>query len=95
MLDRLHTELLHLLPNFTLKDNPYISLGHKGRSSIVTSVFGGTLQSEVSIFSSVEYATYLALLKVVGFMLIFMSSCNCLHLKRLTKQASYLLVHNI
>ncbi|XP_021937087.1 ubiquitin carboxyl-terminal hydrolase 3-like isoform X4 [Zootermopsis nevadensis] len=47
MLDRLHTELLHLLPDFTLKDNPYISLGHKSRSSIVTSVFGGTLQSEV------------------------------------------------
>lgn len=50
MLDRLHTELLHLLPDFTLKDNPYISLGHKSRSSIVTSVFGGTLQSEVSIY---------------------------------------------
>ncbi|KAG8278180.1 Ubiquitin carboxyl-terminal hydrolase 3 [Homalodisca vitripennis] len=41
MLDRLHTELLHLLP-----ESPYL-LGHKGRSSIVTSVFGGTLQSEV------------------------------------------------
>lgn len=47
MLDRLHTELMHLLPDGTLKDSPYISLGHKGRSSIVTSVFGGTLQSEV------------------------------------------------
>nr|CAD7424199.1 unnamed protein product [Timema monikensis] len=47
MLDRLHTELLHLLPDFTLKDNPYISLGHKSTSSIVTTVFGGTLQSEV------------------------------------------------
>ncbi|PSN54291.1 Ubiquitin carboxyl-terminal hydrolase 3 [Blattella germanica] len=50
MLDRLHTELLHLLPDFTFKDNPYISLGVKGRSSIVTSVFGGTLQSEVRLF---------------------------------------------
>lgn len=50
MLDRLHTELMHLLPDGTLKDSPYISLGHKGRSSIVTSVFGGTLQSEVSKF---------------------------------------------
>lgn len=47
MLDRLHTELMHLLPDGTFKDSPYISLGHKGRSSIVTSVFGGTLQSEV------------------------------------------------
>lgn len=47
MLDRLHTELLHLLPDATLKDNPYISLGQKGRNSIVTSVFGGMLQSEV------------------------------------------------
>lgn len=43
MLDRLHTELLHLLP-----DTPYL-LGHKGRSSIVSSVFGGTLQSEVRL----------------------------------------------
>ncbi|XP_054288091.1 ubiquitin carboxyl-terminal hydrolase 3-like [Macrosteles quadrilineatus] len=42
MLDRLHTELLHLLP-----ESPYL-LGHKGKSSIVTSVFGGTLQSEVT-----------------------------------------------
>uniref|UniRef100_A0A1B6CBZ9 Ubiquitin carboxyl-terminal hydrolase n=1 Tax=Clastoptera arizonana TaxID=38151 RepID=A0A1B6CBZ9_9HEMI len=43
MLDRLHTELLTLLP-----DNPYFSLGQKERNSIVTSVFGGTLQSEVT-----------------------------------------------
>ncbi|XP_014292497.1 ubiquitin carboxyl-terminal hydrolase 3 [Halyomorpha halys] len=42
MLDRLHTELLHLLPDFTLKD-----FSHKNKTSIVTSVFGGTLQSEV------------------------------------------------
>ena len=70
MLDRLHTELLHLLPDFTLKDNPYISLGHKSRSSIVTSVFGGTLQSEVSICLSVECETHLALLKVVEFTLV-------------------------
>lgn len=47
MLDRLHTELLHLLPDFTLHDSSYISLAQKGKSSIVTSVFGGTLQSEV------------------------------------------------
>ncbi|KAK6631398.1 hypothetical protein RUM44_005925 [Polyplax serrata] len=47
MLDRLHTELLSLLPDDTLRDSQYISLDHKGRSSIVTSVFGGTLQSEV------------------------------------------------
>ncbi|XP_039291579.1 ubiquitin carboxyl-terminal hydrolase 3 [Nilaparvata lugens] len=45
MLSRVHTELLHLLPDLknTLKDNLYVSLGH----SIVTSVFGGVLQSEV------------------------------------------------
>lgn len=42
MLDRLHTELLHLLPDLTLKD-----FSHKNKTSIVTSVFGGTLQSEV------------------------------------------------
>ncbi|BES88144.1 ubiquitin carboxyl-terminal hydrolase [Nesidiocoris tenuis] len=45
MLDRLHTELLHLLPDFSLKDSHFIS--HKNKTSIVTSVFGGTLQSEV------------------------------------------------
>ncbi|XP_067004916.2 ubiquitin carboxyl-terminal hydrolase 3 isoform X2 [Anabrus simplex] len=43
MLDRVHTELLQLLPDISLKD----SLVQKGRASIVTSVFGGTLQSEV------------------------------------------------
>ncbi|KAG8228938.1 hypothetical protein J437_LFUL011564 [Ladona fulva] len=48
MLDRLHTELLQLIPGSTLRDSQYISLGYKGRSSIVSSVFGGTLQSEVS-----------------------------------------------
>lgn len=47
MLDRLHTELLHLLPNSTFKDSSYFSLGQKSRSSIVTTVFGGMLQSEV------------------------------------------------
>ncbi|KAL1117737.1 hypothetical protein AAG570_004052 [Ranatra chinensis] len=45
MLDRLHTELLHVLPDFTLKDSTYIS--HRNKISIVTSIFGGTLQSEV------------------------------------------------
>ncbi|XP_014262366.1 ubiquitin carboxyl-terminal hydrolase 3-like [Cimex lectularius] len=45
MLDRLHTELLHLLPDFSLKESQYIS--HKNKTSIVTSVFGGMLQSEV------------------------------------------------
>ncbi|KAF6208082.1 hypothetical protein GE061_016532 [Apolygus lucorum] len=45
MLDRLHTELLHLLPDFSLKESQFIS--HKNKTSIVTSVFGGTLQSEV------------------------------------------------
>ncbi|XP_073977713.1 ubiquitin carboxyl-terminal hydrolase 3-like [Rhodnius prolixus] len=45
MLDRLHTELLHLLPDFSLKESQYIS--HKNKTSIVTTVFGGMLQSEV------------------------------------------------
>lgn len=30
MLDRLHTELLSLLPDETLRDSQYISLDHKG-----------------------------------------------------------------
>uniref|UniRef100_A0A6M2DER8 Ubiquitin carboxyl-terminal hydrolase n=1 Tax=Xenopsylla cheopis TaxID=163159 RepID=A0A6M2DER8_XENCH len=46
VLDRLHTELQQLLPDVNLKEGTYIS-SMKGRSSIVTSVFGGTLQSEV------------------------------------------------
>lgn len=47
MLDRLHLELLHLLPDGSLRENSYLNIGPKSRSSIVTSVFGGTLQSEV------------------------------------------------
>lgn len=31
MLDRLHTELLSLLPDETLRDSQYISLDHKGK----------------------------------------------------------------
>lgn len=63
MLDRLHTELQHLsVPNEhqnIIKNNKFTnnsssstepnSIMFKGRSSIVTNVFGGTLQSEVSI----------------------------------------------
>lgn len=47
VLDRLHTELQQLLPDVNLKEGTYIS-SMKGRNSIVTTVFGGTLQSEVS-----------------------------------------------
>lgn len=49
MLDRLHLELLHLLPDGSLRENSYLNIGPKSRSSIVTSVFGGTLQSEVCL----------------------------------------------
>lgn len=45
MLDRLHTELLQLLPR--LGHEP---LGLRGKQSIVTAVFGGTLLSVVSIY---------------------------------------------
>ncbi|KAK7573320.1 hypothetical protein V9T40_010511 [Parthenolecanium corni] len=44
MLDRLHMELLLLLPEIPLKD---VNIGQKGRASIITCVFGGILQSEV------------------------------------------------
>lgn len=44
MLDRLHMELLLLLPELNLKD---VNIGQKGRASIITCVFGGVLQSEV------------------------------------------------
>ncbi|MGP1954091.1 MAG: hypothetical protein ACTS8R_03810 [Arsenophonus sp. NC-QC1-MAG3] len=45
-LDRLHTEVMHFVPDGTLKDTPYISLGHKGSSSIVISIFV-ILQSDI------------------------------------------------
>merc|ERR1719509_677346 len=48
MLDRLHTELLHLLPG-NIKDFEISRPTHRSKSqSLVTSVFGGTLQSEVT-----------------------------------------------
>ena len=44
LLDRLHTELLTLLP-YPNSSSPYI--GPKGKSTIVTTIFGGILQNEV------------------------------------------------
>ncbi|XP_064648474.1 ubiquitin carboxyl-terminal hydrolase 3-like [Lineus longissimus] len=44
LLDRLHTELLTLLPYPNL-NSPFI--GPKGKSTIVTAIFGGILQNEV------------------------------------------------
>ncbi|XP_005100745.1 ubiquitin carboxyl-terminal hydrolase 3 [Aplysia californica] len=44
LLDRLHIELLELLP-YPNNNSPYI--GPKGKSTIVTAIFGGLLQSEV------------------------------------------------
>lgn len=45
LLDRLHTELLTLLP-YPNRDSPFI--GPKGKSTIVTAIFGGLLQNEVT-----------------------------------------------
>lgn len=45
LLDRLHTELLTLLP-YPNYNSPFI--GAKGKSTIVTSIFGGLLQNEVT-----------------------------------------------
>ena len=45
LLDRLHTELLTLLP-YPDSNSPYIGL--KGKSTIVTAIFGGILQNEVN-----------------------------------------------
>ncbi|XP_064608522.1 ubiquitin carboxyl-terminal hydrolase 3-like [Liolophura sinensis] len=45
LLDRLHTELLTLLP-YPNSNSPYI--GPKGKSTIVTAIFGGLLQNEVN-----------------------------------------------
>ncbi len=44
LLDRLHTELLTLLP---YPNNDSIYIGPKGKSTIVTTIFGGILQNEV------------------------------------------------
>lgn len=50
MLDRLHTELLGILPypskNYNNSHNLY--LGPTGKSTIVTAIFGGVLQNEVT-----------------------------------------------
>lgn len=45
LLDRLHTELLTLLP-YQNDNSPFI--GTKGKSTIVTAIFGGLLQNEVN-----------------------------------------------
>ncbi|XP_041372578.1 ubiquitin carboxyl-terminal hydrolase 3-like [Gigantopelta aegis] len=45
LLDRLHTELLQLLP-YPNNNSPFI--GPKGKSTIVTAIFGGLLQNEVN-----------------------------------------------
>ncbi|XP_074651143.1 ubiquitin carboxyl-terminal hydrolase 3-like [Tubulanus polymorphus] len=45
LLDRLHTELLTLLP-YPDNNSPYI--GPKNKSTIVTAIFGGLLQNEVN-----------------------------------------------
>ncbi|KAL4227690.1 Ubiquitin carboxyl-terminal hydrolase 3 [Mactra antiquata] len=47
LLDRLHTELLALLP-YTSTNNNSPFIGPKGKSTIVTAIFGGLLQSEVN-----------------------------------------------
>jgi len=46
LLDRLHTELLTLLPTIT-NDSPFVGLP-RGKSTIVTAIFGGILQNEVN-----------------------------------------------
>jgi len=46
LLDRLHTELLTLLPTVT-NNSPFVGLP-RGKSTIVTAIFGGILQNEVN-----------------------------------------------
>ncbi|PRD35713.1 UNVERIFIED_CONTAM: Usp3 [Trichonephila clavipes] len=46
MLDRLHMELLNILPY--PKDNNALFIGAKGKATIVTTIFGGILQNEVT-----------------------------------------------
>jgi len=50
MLDRLHTELLGIVPNPTKRHNntQNLYLLPAGKSTIVTSIFGGVLQNEVT-----------------------------------------------
>ncbi|XP_035213642.1 ubiquitin carboxyl-terminal hydrolase 3-like isoform X2 [Stegodyphus dumicola] len=46
MLDRLHMELLNILPY--PRDNNAFFIGAKGKATIVTTIFGGILQNEVT-----------------------------------------------
>ncbi|XP_052796046.1 ubiquitin carboxyl-terminal hydrolase 3-like [Mya arenaria] len=48
LLDRLHTELLALLPYTSTTNNNSPFIGPKGKSTIVSAIFGGLLQSEVN-----------------------------------------------
>eukprot|EP00096_Caligus_rogercresseyi_P009393 TRINITY_DN3185_c0_g1_i1.p1 TRINITY_DN3185_c0_g1~~TRINITY_DN3185_c0_g1_i1.p1 ORF type:complete len:547 (-),score=156.85 TRINITY_DN3185_c0_g1_i1:247-1887(-) len=48
MLDRLHTELLPLLPSDLSRYNPCLSSTVYSSNSLVTAIFGGMLQSEVN-----------------------------------------------
>nr|CAD7195550.1 unnamed protein product [Timema douglasi] len=88
MLDRLHTELLHLLPDFTLKDNPYISLGHKSTSSIVTTVFGDCLTSFIEVEELADTELYYCnnckskQKSTKRFWIRRLPNVLCLHLKR-------------
>jgi hypothetical protein len=51
LLDRLHTELLSLLP-YPNNNSPFI--GPKGKSTIVTAIFGGLLQNEVTYITVIS-----------------------------------------
>jgi len=48
LLDRLHSELLTLLPAVAMANNsPFVGLP-RGKSTIVNAIFGGILQNEVN-----------------------------------------------
>lgn len=47
LLDRLHSELLQLLP-YPTTNSPFITITPKSTSTIVTAIFGGLLQNEVN-----------------------------------------------
>lgn len=47
MLDRLHMELLNILP-YPKDNNAALFIGAKGKATIVTTIFGGILQNEVT-----------------------------------------------
>ncbi len=78
LLDRLHTELLTLLP-YPNNNSPYI--GPRGTSTIVTAIFGGLLQNEVNCLicgtDSKKHDPFLGMFAVVPVVVVSLIEYEC------------------